>query len=67
MEHPRPIGDGRPDGLRILQVAAVHLDLGLDVRRQIVEMAPIIATIVAHQHAAPGGHRVPAVQSHDCR
>ena len=49
VEDPLPARDGLADGLGILQVAAMDLDLGLDVGRQIVEVAAVVAAVVAHQ------------------
>jgi hypothetical protein len=53
VKHPSSVRHGRTDCLGILEVAPVHLELGLDVRRQVVEMTPVVATIVPHQHAHP--------------
>src|SRR5271157_1381190 len=53
MEDPRLARHGLAHCLRIFEVASVHLDLGLNVRRQIAEMASVVATIVAHQGPDP--------------
>src|SRR5262249_33089494 len=50
VKDPGPPRDGLADRGRILQVAPHDLQRVLNLRRQVAEMSPVVAAIVAHQH-----------------
>ena len=66
VEDPGAVLDRLADRLGILQVAPVDLDLALDLGREPVELAAVVAAVVSDQRG-PDGRLGPDAPPGDCR